>query len=349
MIHFVRSESGDEIELPPDAVAAMSTLRSAVEHAAKGERFVFALAFPTRICILAVNYAAAASASAFSDQELCMAELLQLAECAIFLDAQLLQKAVCCRVADTLGRHDSPWSIREAFGIARDNDARPGPPDALPLAPMRSLSLNAEAARLGEDAVEMVLRECSPRTLALLSDVSASWREAVRNRHHRRRRRRHHLLRWQAQRVRRSHDFRERGWAPLAVVIDAAAVTMLAGLAGDDTPSVSFPNVGAWTLPTVVPGGMGVKEWYVGREAVAKRGILRLKRPFRRVHSIGLCAIVSMLCHAVPWLCHAMPWLCHAMLGVARRRRTTRSTSGERGCSSTRTLSWARARGRNRF
>ena len=223
-MHFVSSESGDEIELPPEVVTASGTLRAAVEHAADGERFVFALAFPTRICKLAAGATAAASASGFLlEHVLSVTELLQLASCSIFLDVELLQKAVCCRVADALGQHESPWSIREAFGIAADGAFRePSCSNVPPLAPMRSLSLSTEAARLDEDAVKMVLRECDPRTLSLLSDVSAPWREAV-------------------QQAWRSDDFRERGWTPLAVVIDATAETMSATVISAGALAMAYP------------------------------------------------------------------------------------------------------------
>ena len=67
----------------------------------------------------------------------------------------------------------------------------------------------------------------------------------------------------------------------MAVVLDIGAESVAAGVAGDTAPRVISPNVAAYTGPKVLPG-MAVKEWFVGEEALAKRGVLRLRRPLDR-------------------------------------------------------------------
>jgi len=61
-----------------------------------------------------------------------------------------------------------------------------------------------------------------------------------------------------------------------AVVIDNGSDTIKAGFAGDDEPRSIIPNVDGRHQMRNTIVGVGAKEIYVGEEAVAKRGILKL-------------------------------------------------------------------------
>merc|ERR1712166_493952 len=66
-----------------------------------------------------------------------------------------------------------------------------------------------------------------------------------------------------------------------AVVIDNGSDTIKAGFAGDDEPRSIIPNVDGRHQMRNTIVGVGAKEIYVGEEAVAKRGILKLTYPMQ--------------------------------------------------------------------
>jgi actin-related protein len=65
-----------------------------------------------------------------------------------------------------------------------------------------------------------------------------------------------------------------------AIVIDNGSATIKVGLAGEQGPRVEFPNVVGRPRHNGPLAGAASKDVYVGKEALAKRGMLAMKCPF---------------------------------------------------------------------
>jgi actin-related protein len=63
------------------------------------------------------------------------------------------------------------------------------------------------------------------------------------------------------------------------VVIDNGSGMCKAGFSGNDAPSTSFPAIVGYPKYKLEMAGLGGKEVYIGEEALAKKGILKLKYP----------------------------------------------------------------------
>jgi actin, other eukaryote len=65
-----------------------------------------------------------------------------------------------------------------------------------------------------------------------------------------------------------------------AIVIDNGSATIKLGLAGEKAPKVEIPTVVGRPRHTGPMAGAAHEDVYVGKEALAKRGMLTMKRPF---------------------------------------------------------------------
>jgi actin beta/gamma 1 len=63
------------------------------------------------------------------------------------------------------------------------------------------------------------------------------------------------------------------------VVIDNGSGMCKAGFSGNDAPSASFPAIVGYPKYKLEMAGLGGKEVYIGEEAIAKKGILKLQYP----------------------------------------------------------------------
>jgi actin len=64
-----------------------------------------------------------------------------------------------------------------------------------------------------------------------------------------------------------------------SVIIDNGSGMCKAGLSGDDAPTVCFPSIVGKPKYTNVLIGLGNKEFYIGTEAQAKKGVLKINYP----------------------------------------------------------------------
>ena len=71
-----------------------------------------------------------------------------------------------------------------------------------------------------------------------------------------------------------------------AVVIDNGSGMCKAGLSGDDAPKTSFPSIVGEPKYKTVMHGITEKELYIGEEAQAKKGVLKIQYPIK--HGIVL-------------------------------------------------------------
>lgn len=72
-----------------------------------------------------------------------------------------------------------------------------------------------------------------------------------------------------------------------AVVIDNGSGMCKAGMSGDDAPKSSFPSIiGRPKYGNIMPG-LNNKDCYIGEEALAKKGVLKISYPIE--HGIVNC------------------------------------------------------------
>jgi len=63
------------------------------------------------------------------------------------------------------------------------------------------------------------------------------------------------------------------------VVIDNGSGMCKAGFSGNDAPTSSFPAIIGYPKYVQQMTGLGTKDFYIGEEALAKKGVLSLKYP----------------------------------------------------------------------